>query len=236
MGQSRHKHKESLSVLLISNTGQGNRQFHMPMVILKVAAGSMLLLCAALAFFVWQYVAGRQKAASQQDQWAMQVQALESEKKELYDKNAELEQENALLRSKEQEEAQEEEAQTIDPFSPTRYPYEGNGMWIDPYSEEHEFISIHTKAEGDIVAAGSGTVVSVTSDETYPLIIEIDHKNGYRTRYMCRQEVEVRTQEGAQAESGDTLAVIRTDDTQLDYQVYFNEKPIDPLIVIEAKG
>ena len=53
---------------------------------------------------------------------------------------------------------------------------------------------------------------------------------------MCMQEVEVNVQEGAQAENGDVLAKILTDDTQLDYQVIFNDKIIDPLLVIEAKG
>lgn len=236
MGHGGHKHKESFSVLLVSNTGQNSRQFHMPIAVFKLFACIMVLICAALAWFAWQYGISYQKTTKLQNQWAEQMQKLENEKDELNSRNMELARENETLRKEQQEESAEKENQTNDPFSPTRYPYEGNGMWIDAYSEEHEYISIHTKAEGNIIAAGSGTVVLVSSDEVYPLIIEIDHKNGYKTRYMCRQEAEVRVQEGAQAENGDTLAVIQTDDTQLDYQVIFNEKAIDPLIVIEAKG
>lgn len=237
MGRGRHEHKESFSVLLISNTGRNSRQFHMPLAVFNLILCIIVLAFAALAWFAWQFGTSYQKTARLQNQLAEQMRELENEKAELSSRNIELAQENEALRTKQQEEeTTEEETRTTDPFSPTRYPYEGNGMWIDAYSAEHEYITIHTKAEGNIIAAGSGTVASVSADEVYPLIIEIDHRNGYRTRYMCMQEAEVRVQEGAQVENGDTLAVIRTDDTQLDYQVIFNEKPIDPLIVIEAKG
>ena len=53
---------------------------------------------------------------------------------------------------------------------------------------------------------------------------------------MCRQEAEVQASEGAQVEVGDTLFTITVEDAQLDYQILFEEEPIDPLTVIEAKG
>ncbi len=41
---------------------------------------------------------------------------------------------------------------------------------------------------------------------------------------------------GQQVQSRDTLIVINGNDTQLDYQVLYNEQVIDPLLVLEAKG
>ena len=79
-------------------------------------------------------------------------------------------------------------------------------------------------------------MTSISSDDTYPQIIEISHASGYTTRYMCRQEAQLETQQDAQVLAGDTLLTITTDETQLDYQVIFDGEPIDPLTVIEAKG
>ena len=90
--------------------------------------------------------------------------------------------------------------------------------------------------EDNLIAAGDGTITAVTSDETYPLIIELEHGNGYQTRYMCRQMAELQLEENAQVKAGDILAIITSDNTQLDYQVIFEGSPIDPLNVIDAKG
>ena len=104
------------------------------------------------------------------------------------------------------------------------------------YSEEEPYLSISMHEEGNIVATGNGTVITVSSDDTYPVIVEVEHEKGYKTRYLCRQEAEVKATEGAQVEAGDTLFTITTDETQLDYQILFEEEAIDPLTVIEAKG
>ena len=85
-------------------------------------------------------------------------------------------------------------------------------------------------------AAGDGTVSMVGSDDTYPLIIEIEHGNGYQTRYMFLQAAEAKQAEGEQVQIGTALAAVDTDNVQVDYQVIFEGQPIDPLIVFEAKG
>ena len=47
---------------------------------------------------------------------------------------------------------------------------------------------------------------------------------------------ELRLEENTRVKAGDILAVITFDNTQLDYQVVFEDEPIDPLNVIDAKG
>lgn len=74
------------------------------------------------------------------------------------------------------------------------------------------------------------------SDDTYPLIMEIEHGNGYRTRYMCLQNAEIKAEEGSVVHTGDILITVTENDTQLDYQVIFKEQAIDPLTVIDAEG
>ena len=52
---------------------------------------------------------------------------------------------------------------------------------------------------------------------------------------MCQQDTEPLLEEGSQVQIGDNLVALSID-TQLDYQVTYEEQPIDPLIVLEAKG
>ena len=110
------------------------------------------------------------------------------------------------------------------------------GMLMAAYTEDATHISINTHPNNNLIAAGDGTVSAITNDETYPLIIELEHGNGYKTRYMCRQMAELRLEENTRVKAGDILAVITFDNTQLDYQVVFEDEPIDPLNVIDAKG
>ncbi len=123
-----------------------------------------------------------------------------------------------------------------DPSIPARYPYSETGILDAAYSDGHPYLSINTQPGSSIIAAGNGTVVTLSSDDTYPVIIELDHGNGYQTRYMCLMEIDLQVEEGTQVQIGDVLAAIRTENTQMDYQVLLEGEPIDPLIVLEAKG
>lgn len=249
MKRKGHNHKESFSILLISNTGQSSRQFH----ISKLASG--LLLCLLIVIFValgimgwmlYQNPFGNNGGASdelraQVDSQEQTIQQLETEKANLSQEIETLKQENeALLQATVEEDGQGEAESETDEDSddgiPRRYPTSGTSGRLSSYSEEEPYLAISTHTEGSIVATGDGTIVAVTSDDTYPVIVEVEHAKGYRTRYMCRQEADVQATEGAQVEAGDTLFNITIDDSQLDYQILFEGEPIDPLTVIEAKG
>lgn len=91
-------------------------------------------------------------------------------------------------------------------------------------------------AGGTVTAAGDGTVVAAGSDEIYQHIIEVAHESGYKTRYLCHQSAEISVEEGSAVQAGDILLTITTDETQLDYQVIYEDAPIDPLSVIDARG
>ena len=136
----------------------------------------------------------------------------------------------------EEEEVEPDEPADPDAGIPRRYPTSGTSGRLSSYSEEEPYLAISTHTEGNIIATGNGTVTAVSSDDTYPVIVEVEHDKGYRTRYMCRQTADVLATEGAQVEAGDTLFTITVDDSQLDYQILFEGEPIDPLTVIEAKG
>lgn len=250
MKRKGHEHKESFSILFISNTGQRNRQFHISQMTIRLLIFLLILICAAIGFAVWVFIqnpfAGimeQSNLRTQMESVQQTVQQLETEKETLTTELAALQQENENLRqtvANQNEESGEEsdtkEEADSDSGIPRRYPTSGTSGKLSSYSEEQPYLSISTHTEGNIVATGRGTIVTVTSDDTYPVIVEVEHDKGYQTRYMCRQEADVQATEGAQVEAGDTLFTITIDDSQLDYQILFEGEPIDPLTVIEAKG
>lgn len=246
MKRQRHKHKESFSILLISNTGQNSRQFHVSLFSFRLFVFLLFFVCAALGGLACLFTLEYNKRTDLQKQAVSQSQLiaqLESEKDTLNSKNLALTAENdglrqaAIVNAEEKaNEAKQEPGPEASPSFPSRYPCSGTGILTTTYSEEHPFLSINTQAEGNIIAAGDGTVISVGSDNTYPLIVEIEHGNGYRTRYMCLQNAEAKSEEGAAVRAGDVLITVTADNTQLDYQVIFEEQTIDPLTVIDAEG
>ena len=106
------------------------------------------------------------------------------------------------------------------------------GCWFE---DETGRYFLATK-DGHLSLIHEGTITEVGSDAGYPLVIEIEHGNGYRTRYMFAQEAEPIHEEGDKVQGGDVLAAVNAQNEQVDYQVIFEDEPIDPLIVFEAKG
>lgn len=235
-------------MLLISNTGRRNRRFHISLFFSRLIIFLLFLLCAAagvMGWMIYQFMPGygsQESLRLQLDSQQQLVTQLETEKEQLNQEKLALEEENAALRQAalaEADEAVEEEAAeepAPDTLIPRGYPSSGTSVVISSYSEEQPYLSINLHEEGNVVATGGGTVISVTEDDTYPAIVEVEHEKGYRTRYMCLQAVDVQATEGAQVETGDILFKITSDDTQLDYQILFEGEAIDPLTVIEAKG
>lgn len=245
MKRKQHKHKESFSILLISNTGQSSRQFHVSLFLFRLLIFLLLLICVALGGLIYWFFSSTGNRTALLEQTLSQSQLiwqLEEEKETLTNEKLALTAENNALRQAAQinaeAEAKEAEAKAAEAALavPTRYPCSGTGILTTTYSEEHPYLSINTQAEGNIIAAGDGTVVSTGSDNTYPLIIEIDHGNGYRTRYMCLRNAEGKVEEGAAVHAGDVLITINANDTRLDYQIILDDQPIDPLTVIDAEG
>lgn len=242
--QQRHKRRESFSVLLVSNVDRGNRQFHVSLTFIRLIFFLILLILAVIGILTFLFLAGNRNQHALRAQLKTQealVEQLNAEKgvldneiQALRAENNDLRQVSKIITAK-REEAAAEESPASNPL-PTLFPSSGSGILIENYSEERPYLSINTHADGKIVATGDGTVVTVGSDDAYPFILEIEHENGYKTRYMCNQDVEVQTGEGSQVTAGDLLCTVISDDTQLDYQIFLNEKAIDPLSIIDAKG
>lgn len=247
MKEQRHKRKESFSILLVSHISGSNRQLHFSQSVLRLLLALALLFLAALVWLIWQLSSDKKIQRDLQSRLTAQeeiVELLELEKATLTHEKNMLEKENMDLLmaagdtgtdTDSADTEPEAEPETSSSF-PGLYPSSETGMLIDTYSEERPYLSINTHVDDHIIAAGDGTVVAVSSDDAYPLILEIEHESGHRTRYMCRQNADKNTEIGAQVSAGDTIITITADNTQLDYQVIFEGEAIDPFNVIDAKG
>ncbi len=233
MSNQRHKRRESFSILLISNTDRSSRQFNVSLPAIRFLLVILLLLCTITGLLIYKVTTNEKKFSElrtqlqAQEELAAQLTAeketLASENLTLTEEITRLQQEAAPEETEEdtaEEDTAEEEEPALDTSYPSRYPSTGSGVLSSSYSEEQPYIAITAYTGGTIVAAGDGTVVAVASDDIYHHIIEVEHGNGYKTRYLCHQEASLETEEGAQVQSGDTLLTIT----------------VDPLSVIDARG
>lgn len=244
MRPQRHTRKEFISILFVSNTGGKNREYHVSRPVFNLLRYVPLLILTAFLILAGMVYLDQKELSTlrtQLDPYKKQIEQLETEQKKLSAENTRLADENKQLKQKEEAAAAAEtESQPEEnPYqnAPDGYPYTGTGgILISAFSEQQPYMSINTHTEGEIVAAGDGTVLSVSSDDTYPLIVEVQHTDGYITRYASREAAQTQLEENTQVKTGDTLFVITVDNTQFDYQIIFEDEAIDPLMVIEAKG
>ncbi len=244
MKPQRHIRKEFISILFVSNTGGKNKEYHVSRPVFNVLRFVPLLFFAVLltmAGVIFWKQTQVDALRTQLEPYKKQIEDLETKQENLSAENTKLLDENEQLKQETQTTAQttQETQSQENPYqdAPDGYPYMGaGGILVSDYSGQQPYMSINTHTDGAIIAAGDGTVTSISSDDTYPLIVEIQHGNGYITRYSSREAAQTQLQENTQVKTGDTLFTITVDDTQFDYQIIFEDEPIDPLLVIEAKG
>ena len=246
----RHKRKETFSILLISNTDRHSRQFQISLFSIRLALFLLLFLCIAAGWLIYCLSTTYKEQSSLRTQLDSQkelTQQLQTENKALRQTNEQLktaqaEKETNIEENTENTENTEvtEEALTAEPekdnsFS-CRYPAQGTSLLQSEYSAEHPCLTINTHIGCNIVAAADGTVTAVSSDDTYKYIIEVQHADGYTTRYLCYQDAELKAAEGTQILAGDILLSINMDNTQIDFQIIYNGAPVDPFTLIDAEG
>ena len=92
-----------------------------------------------------------------------------------------------------------------------------------------------TGSEGNsIIASGDGTIISIATDTTYNQCIKIDHGNGYVSIY--RNNGDAMVKEGDEVVRGAILFVIGEENTELGYQITYDDKYINPMELINIDG
>jgi murein DD-endopeptidase MepM/ murein hydrolase activator NlpD len=118
---------------------------------------------------------------------------------------------------------------------PVRYGYSSSGFGTrtDPFTGKSEFhtgVDFNGPAGSDVLSVGGGVVSFVGVKEGYGNVVEIDHGNGYVTRYAHNQRnlVEV----GQTVRGGALIAKMgstgRATGTHVHLEVWLNDKLVNP--------
>ncbi|MBG51858.1 MAG: M23 family metallopeptidase [Alphaproteobacteria bacterium] len=113
------------------------------------------------------------------------------------------------------------------------------GPRMDPFKRRMAFHSGYDMAAGyntPVYAPSSGVVVYASRRGPYGRLVEIDHGNGFRTRYAHLNKIEVKV--GQEVNFQDLIGKVgssgRSSGPHLHYEVWFDDQVRDPSKFIEA--
>lgn len=132
-----------------------------------------------------------------------------------------------------------------DKSKPNNNPLEGGwtsshyGKRIDPFTGKkasHTGVDFSSKHDAAIKAAADGIIIYSGNRGSYGLMVEIDHGNGFVTRYAHAKSLNVKL--GQKVISGDQIAVMgrsgRATSEHLHFEVLKNGKKINPYPFIKS--
>lgn len=259
MERKKHKRKTNHVIIVTSDAVDASvKQFRIkPWTLRLLIALLCILLGGMIGYFcyegqIWQRNNAKNKVLQQEQQDT--IAKLEEEKKVLEEEKKDLEQQkNELKAESEQQIATLNEkivllsetvnqkvqseneltAQLEKQHMPTEVPLTGSAS-IQEITEGNP-ICIFTASKGAmVVAAASGTILTVTDDPEYGHCLTIDHGNGYMTVYRNQGEASVK--EGDSIIQGMTLFIIGEDNTTLGYQMMKDGAYINPMDVLVING
>ena len=109
-------------------------------------------------------------------------------------------------------------------------PFTGRSTW-------HAGVDFAGKDGSDIVAVESGVVTWATDRYGYGNLVEINHGNGYKTRYAHCKEIKVSV--GDVVRKGDLIALMgstgRSTGPHVHFEVYKNGRSVDPAAYIHRR-
>lgn len=165
-----------------------------------------------------------------------QIETLEKENQNLVLLHDELSDKVTILsdtinQKVEQEEAKEaEEAQA---HMPVGFPMSSSASMQEADTEE-PMVKLNGSEGASIVASGAGKVLSITTGSSYLHCVRIDHGNGYVSIY--RNDGEVMVKEGDELVRGSIIFVIGEENTELGYQITYDEKYMEPMELLNIDG
>ncbi len=113
------------------------------------------------------------------------------------------------------------------------------GMRVDPFTglqAMHNGVDLAGKSGSDVIASAAGVITWAGSRYGYGQLVEINHGNGYVTRYGHNSKILVQT--GDEVEKGQPIAQMgssgRSTGPHVHYEVLKNGRVVDPIKYINA--
>ncbi len=250
------KSKKSYTVMIISDSARNQRkEFHINAGLAgTVMLGSFLLLVGVVCYVVYSVITlsdSLERFRLQADQIVKlqeEIEQLEAEAEGLKaEKEERAEQINNLNDTVDQHAqvqqalaAEEEEAHI-----PRGFPLSGTAQLKteETADDDEEGMRAHedrkevifAASEGiNVIASGTGTVLSVDVDVDYGNVVSIDHGNGYISIYRNNGTPVVKA--GNEITRGAILYVVGEDNAELGYSISKDDTYIEPMEMIEING
>ena len=252
----KHRHKRHYTFMVISGDSDGStKRLHLnhfkTQLLAYTAFGIALVI---ICYIIYSAITINHLRSIEMEQKA-QIDELTNESATLEASNGELEtkvqQLSAALNQRlEDEQISAEEAETL--AVPTGCPLTGtasmtpavddpNDTKVTKLTEDNQdsatgnpLVLFDSAAGNSVIASGSGTVQTVTTDVKFGNMVTIDHGNGYISIY--RNMGDPLVTEGSAIDKGDIIFVITEDNTTLGYQIQQDEQYINPEDLIEING
>ena len=252
----KHRHKRHYTFMVISGDSDGStKRLHLNHFKTQVLAYTAFALALAIICYIIYSAITISNLRAIEDQQRAQIDELTTASSTLEASNDELEtkvqQLSAALNQRlEDEQISAEEAETL--AVPTGFPLTGTASLTPAVDDPNEtkvtkltednkdsatgnpIVLLESAAGNSVIASGSGTILTVTTDAKFGNIVTIDHGNGYVSIY--RNSGDPLVTEGSQIDKGDIIFVITDDNTTLGYQIQQDEQYIDPEELIEING
>ncbi len=252
----KHRHRRHYTFMVISGDSDGSTKSlhlnHFKTQLLAYAAFAVLLVVVCYVIYSAITISNLRKIGRDQktqiDELTISSSTLEASNDELETQVQQLK--AALNQRLEEEQTSAEEAETL--AIPAGFPLAGtasmtpalddpNETTVTKITEENQdtatgnpVLLLESAAGNSVIAAGSGNVLTVTTDAKFGNMVSIDHGNGYISIY--RNSGDPLVSEGASIDKGDIIFVIAENNTTLGFQIQQNEQYIDPEDLIEING
>lgn len=172
----------------------------------------------------------------EKEKYLEEIQVLEQENENLSLLHDELTEKVTILSDTINQKVEEEEAKEAaeaQAHMPAGFPMTSSASMKQADTEE-PMVKLTGSEGNSIVASGAGIVLSITTGSDYLHCVKIDHGNGYVSIY--RNDGEVMVREGDELVRGSILYVIGEENTELGYQIMYNEKYMEPMELLNIDG
>lgn len=250
------KSKKSYTVMIISDSARNQRkEFHINAGLAgAVMVVSFLLLVCAVCYVVYSVITlsdSMERFKLQADQIVNlqeEIEQLEAEAEGLKAEKEEMAEQINILNDTVDQHAQVQQelvAEEEEAHIPKGFPLSGTAQLKteETADDDEEGMRAHedrkevifAASEGiNVIASGTGTILSVDVDVDYGNVVSIDHGNGYVSIYRNNGTPVVKA--GNEITRGSILYVVGEDNTELGYSISKDDTYIEPMEMIEING
>ena len=234
---SRRKRKTNYMLMLFMDSKEGRiRQMGFGPLLVESVVFIGLTVVVVLAVICYRSDKKIEVLSAETERQKQNIEELTEEKADLVSLREELMNKVTILSDTINQKVEEEEAleqERAQAHMPVGFPLSSSAS-LEEAEGENPMVKLTGSEGSSVIASADGLVISITTDSGYLHCIKIDHGNGYNSIY--RNDGGVMVKEGDEIVRGAILYVIGEDNTELGYQIMYEEKYIDPMGLINIDG